>query len=176
MAAGEMIDRIVDRTEPDALRFTQEVRMLDTSSVTTSTPGMTPTPIPAPTPETAEAARTGQRPDGRLATSVVAIHGLAWVAALTVLEIIAPAADPNAVMPDYAVILSMAFTISLGWTLVGLVRHQRQGIWASMAGGAVMAIAAVSCGLEGHTGLWIPTQLVLGLGLIGLGRRSLQGD
>ncbi len=145
--------------------------MLDTRSIITPPPVAAPSPSVPTAPAVPDRAR--RRADGKLATSVVAIHALAWVASLVVLEIVAPAADPNAVMPGYAVLLSMAFTISLGWTLVGLVRHDRQGVWASMAGGGVMAIAAITCGLEGHTALWVPTQLALGLGLVGLGRRSL---
>ena len=135
--------------------------MLDTSTVTE-------TPTAPSTPQ-----RSVSNPSARLGLPDVVVHGLAWIAALITLEIIAPEADPNAVMAPYAVVLSMAFTLSLIWALVGLVRHERHGLWASVAGGTVMAIAAVTCGLEGHTGLWVPTQLILGLGLIALGRRSL---
>lgn len=135
--------------------------MLDIDTTRTTTAA----PIASPQPRT---------PQDRISPSVVVTHGLAWVVALVVLEIIGPASDPEAVLPAYAVGLSLAFTVALAWTFFGLVRHERHGVWASMFGGGVMAVAAVTCGLEGHTELWVPTQLVMGIALVALSRRSLR--
>ncbi len=110
----------------------------------------------------------------RLSPGTIVGHVAAWVAVLIVLEIISPAPDPAAVIPTSALLLSTAFTLALGWLIVGLVQRGRHALGASMLGGALLAIGAVMCSLAGHTGLWIPTQLVMGMGLIGLSARALR--
>ncbi len=111
---------------------------------------------------------------GRLSPGTTLAHAGAWVASLIVLEVVSPAPDPTAVMSASALALSTAFTLTLGWLIVGLVGRARHGLGASILGGGLLAVGAVMCSLAGHTGLWIPTQLVMGLGLIGLSMRALR--
>ena len=52
--------------------------------------------------------------------------------------------------------------------------RQRFGLIATIAGGAVLMVAAGMCYLAGHTGVWIGVQLLSGVGLAAVGASLLK--
>ena len=107
--------------------------------------------------------------DDTIPLLVVALLGAAWIAGLAWIFAIAPEADPNEPVGAVDFVLSSAMFASWLAVVSGLGTRRRFGITATIVGGVLLAIGGVVCGLTGHTGLWIPVQIGVGLGLAGIG-------
>lgn len=122
--------------------------------------------------------RTGLRTfvdaGGRMTTGAVVALVVAWVAAIGVLEAIAPTADPNAVLSAWEISLSVLYTFAIMGAAVGLLSRVRFGAMASILGGGVMVAGSVTCWMGGHIGSWIMAQFVAGLAIAGLSAVFLQ--
>ncbi len=97
-----------------------------------------------------------------------------WLFATTLLAAIAPAPDPETAQPPLVVGLNIAFNIGFVAALGGAATRRRLVHAGSIVAGGAMAIMATFCGLEGHTGLWIPAQFILGAGIAAYGVHRLR--
>lgn len=99
------------------------------------------------------------------------IGGL-WIAGLYVMFSLAPAPvdDPGAL----AILIGVAFDLSLLATLAGFAVLQRWGLMASSAGAAVLLIGAGLCSLGGHTGGWLVAQYVTGATILVTSRAAFR--
>lgn len=96
----------------------------------------------------------------------------AWLVSTTWLTAIAPAPDP--VQPPLIVALNVAFNVGFFGALIGAAARRRFALAGSVVAGAAIAIMATFCGLEGHTGLWIPAQFAVGAGFLAYGSLRLR--
>lgn len=105
-----------------------------------------------------------------LPLKVVGVIGLAWIAAIAWLTTISPVLPENAPPPSgFDMIVQTAMLGSWLAVLAGIGTRRRFVFGASVAGGVILAGAAMLCLATGHTGLWIPAQIGAGVGLAGLG-------
>jgi hypothetical protein len=107
--------------------------------------------------------------DDTIPLLVVGLLSAAWVAGLAWIFAIAPEADPDEPIGALDFVLSSAMFASWLAVFSGLGTRRRFGITATIGGGVLLAVGGVVCGLTGHTGLWIPVQIGVGLGLAGTG-------
>ena len=119
--------------------------------------------------ETATPPQPERSLDDTIPLLVVGLLGAAWVAGLAWIFAIAPEADPSEPVGALDFVLSSAMFASWLAVFSGLGTRRRFGITATVVGGVLLAIGGVVCGLTGHTGLWIPVQIGVGLGLAGIG-------
>ncbi len=118
--------------------------------------------------------RTFSDASGRMTLgSTLALVAL-WVAAIGILEAIAPTPDPDAVLSTWDLTLSLVYTFAIMGAAIGLLMRTRFGAMASVAGGAVMVTGSLWCWAGGHIGSWITVQFVAGLALAGLSTIFLQ--
>lgn len=118
--------------------------------------------------------------DGAVTGRWPAALGVAWVAVFAAAFALEPApADPNAAVPAWAAVMSLAMFAALGTTAAGLGRRQRLGLVASVVAGGIALFGSVMCPVSGHhasIGAWWYLQMagftgLIGAGLVGL-RRS----
>ena len=102
-----------------------------------------------------------------ISLKVVATIGVAWIAAFAWLSSISP--DPVGEPSTFDMVAQSAMFVSWMAVFAGLITRQRFVFKASIVGGFLLSGAALLCLATGHTGLWIPSQTVAGLGLAGLG-------
>jgi hypothetical protein len=95
-----------------------------------------------------------------------------WLVSTSMLTAMAPAPDP--VQPPLIIALNVIFNVGFITALGGAILRRGFTLAGSMAAGAAMAIAATMCGLDGHTGLWIPAQFVFGAGILAYGAHRLR--
>ena len=93
----------------------------------------------------------------------------AWLLGLTWLFAISPDPDPAAQPSVLDALISTAMFGSWLAAFVGLGGRRRFGLIATIGGGLLLAGAGVLCGVTGHTGLWIPIQIGVGVGLAAFG-------
>ena len=97
-----------------------------------------------------------------------------WLLATTLLSAIAPAPAADATQTPLNIGLNIAFNIGFIGALGGAATRRRLVFAGSMLAGGAMAVMATFCGLEGHTGLWIPAQFALGAGIFAYGARRIR--
>lgn len=95
-----------------------------------------------------------------------------WLVSTTWLTAVAPAPDP--VQPALIVALNVVFNLGFFAALAGAAMRRRFALLGSAVAGAAMAIMATFCGLEGHSGLWIPAQFAVGAGILAYGAHRLR--
>ena len=118
--------------------------------------------------------RTLADPASPMTTGSAMALVVGWIASIGVLEAIAPAADPNAVLSTWDLSLSLAYTVANMGPALGLLTRLRFGAMATILGGAAMVAGSISCWAGGHVGSWIMVQFVAGLALAGLSTVFLQ--
>ncbi len=105
----------------------------------------------------------------RLALAVAAL----WVVSLYVIFSLAPAPttdDPTTT----AILVGVAFDLSILATVAGFVVLRRWGLLASAVGGAVLLVGAGLCSFAGHTGGWLVAQYVAGAAILGVSRAAFR--
>ncbi|NNL70092.1 MAG: hypothetical protein HKO70_09050 [Acidimicrobiia bacterium] len=102
---------------------------------------------------------------------VLAIAAL-WAVSLYVVFSLAPAptGDPSTT----AILIGLAFELSILATLTGFVMRQRWGLLASATGGGVLLVGAALCSLGGHTGGWLVAQYVTGAVILGVSQATFR--
>ena len=100
---------------------------------------------------------------------------LFWLLAPMLLMAIAPAPDPTATQPPLNVAVNVTWNIGFIAALGGAVTRRRLSLFGTVVAGGAMALMATFCGLEGHTGLWIPAQFLMGAGIAAYGINRLRG-
>jgi hypothetical protein len=123
---------------------------------------------------TASANRTdapviGRSFDVTIPTSVSLALLAAWVLGLTWLFAISPEPDPANPASTLDTVIALAMLGSWTAAFAGLGARRRFGLHATIAGAVLLAAAGVLCAATGHTGLWIPIQIGVGVGLASLG-------
>lgn len=98
-------------------------------------------------------------------TAVVAWVGFTWIS----VAVQPPPADPTAVPDALAVLISTVWTMLLFASIAGIGLRQRWGLATTFAGGLLMVGASTYCYTAGHTGVWLATQFVAGVGLAATG-------
>lgn len=93
----------------------------------------------------------------------------AWVLGLSWLFAISPEPDPANPASTLDTVIALAMLGSWTAAFAGLGARRRFGLTATTAGGVLLAGAGVLCAATGHTGLWIPIQIGVGVGLSALG-------
>lgn len=104
----------------------------------------------------------------RLALAVAAL----WIVSLYVVFSLAPA--PSSDPDTLAVLVGVAFELSILATLGGFAVLQRWGLLASTVGGGVLLVGAALCSLAGHTGGWLTAQYVTGAMLFGVSQAAFR--
>lgn len=96
-----------------------------------------------------------------------------WITAVVALTAISPAPTDD---PQSALVVSLNLAFNLGFfgALAAAMMRVRATYLASMLAGGAMAMMATFCGLEGHTGLWIPAQALVGVGFLAYGATRLR--
>ena len=107
--------------------------------------------------------------DDSIPTSVSLALLAAWLLGLTWLFAISPEPDPSQPTSLVDNLISTAMFGSWLGAFVGLGAHRRFGLVSTVGGGLLLAGAGVLCGITGHTGLWIPIQIGVGIGLAAMG-------
>lgn len=132
-----------------------------------TTQTVTETPAAAPAGATSLERLTDSVPL-RLVLAVVAL----WAVSLYVVFSLAPAptGDPGTT----AIVIGLAFDLSILATLVGFAVLQRWGLLASAGGGAVLLLGAGLCSLGGHTGGWLVAQYVTGATILGVSQAAFR--
>jgi len=105
--------------------------------------------------------------------SALATAGV-WLAAMLILDAVAPPADPDAVVSGFELSMTLAYTSALMVGAVGLALRQRIGVMATVAGGGLFVVGSVSCWMGGHVGSWIAVQAVLGTAMMLFGTGVLR--
>lgn len=95
-----------------------------------------------------------------------------WLVSTAWLTAVAPTPDP--VQPALIVALNVVFNLGFFAALAGAATRRRFALLGSAVAGGAMAIMATFCGLEGHTGLWIPAQFAVGAGVLAYGAHRLR--
>ena len=108
----------------------------------------------------------------RLPLRLVLAFGALWVVSLYVVFSLAPVptGDPSTT----AILVGVAFDLSLLATLAGFAVLQRWGLLASAFGGGVLLLGAGLCSLGGHTGGWLVAQYVTGATILGLSQAAFR--
>lgn len=104
----------------------------------------------------------------RLALAVAAL----WVVSLYVVFSLAPVptGDPSTT----AILVGVAFDLSVIATLAGFTMLQRWGLLTSAIGGGVLLVGAGLCSLGGHTGGWLVAQYVAGAAVFGVSQAAFR--
>jgi len=129
------------------------------------------------TPSEAPAAvLTGPAFLARLADSIplrlVLAVGVLWAVSLYVVFSLAPA--PSGDPGTTAIVIGLAFDLSILATLGGFAVLQRWGLLASAVGGGVLLVGAGLCSLGGHTGGWLVAQYVTGATIFGVSQAAFR--
>lgn len=149
----------------DIRRETADTPSIDERLPTTVDAGAT-----APSPP-----RTRRRLMDEISGSEALAMAVFWILGTTLLSAIAPAPAPDATMTPLSIGLNVAFNIGFIGALGGAATRRRLVFLGSMIAGGAMAVMAIFCGLDGHTGLWIPLQFALGAGFFAYGTYRLRG-
>ena len=102
---------------------------------------------------------------------VLAVAAL-WIVSLYVVFSLAPA--PEGDPTTTAILVGIAFDLSLLATLAGFAVLQRWGLLASAFGGGVLLVGAGLCSLGGHTGGWLVAQYVTGAVILGVSQAAFR--
>lgn len=105
-------------------------------------------------------------------STAAAVFG-AWVVATVFLSSISPLPSDDPQSP-LVVTLNAAFNIGFFGVLFAAVSRRRIIYVASGLAGGAAAIMATMCGLDGHSGLWIPAQGLIGAAFLVHAVRSLR--
>lgn len=97
-----------------------------------------------------------------------------WILAIFVVDAMAPAPDPDAVMSALEMVLTLGYTAALMVGVFGLALRQRIGLQASVAAGGLFVAGSVSCWAGGHVGSWIAVQAMFGVAMMLLGTGLLR--
>lgn len=116
--------------------------------------------------------RTSRRMTDSIPLRLVLAVAALWFVSLYVLFSLAPAptSDPGTT----AILIGVAFDLSILATLAGFAVLQRWGLLASAAGGVVLLIGAALCSLGGHTGGWLVAQYLTGAMLFGVSQAAFR--
>jgi hypothetical protein len=102
---------------------------------------------------------------------VLAVAAL-WLVGLYVVFSLAP--TPTGDPSTTAILIGVAFDLSVLATLAGFAALRRWGLLASAAGGAVLLLGAGLCSLGGHTGGWLVAQYVTGAMILGISQAAFR--
>lgn len=93
----------------------------------------------------------------------------AWLAFLGLALAVQPAIDPDAPANLTAELLSLGLFAAMFASIAGLASRARFGLMATAVGGAFLLGTAIACFADGHTGGWVFTQGLAGIGLAATG-------
>lgn len=130
----------------------------------------TRTDLPAGEPPTID--RLADRLTGSIPVRLALAVGALWVVSIYVVFSLAPAptGDPGTT----AILIGLAFDLSVLATLAGFALLQRWGLLASAFGGGVLLVGAALCSLGGHTGGWLVAQYVTGGAILGVSQSAFR--
>jgi hypothetical protein len=95
--------------------------------------------------------------------------GIAWVLFVGLALAVQPPTDPAAPVDAASMILSTFLWMSALAAITGLLAGERWGHAATAAGGVFLVGTVIACYAGGHTGAWLLTQALCGVGLTTVG-------
>lgn len=112
--------------------------------------------------------------EGRISWRSALTAAGAWILAIFVIDAVAPAPDPDAVLSGFEMLLTLGYTLALMVGAVGLAFRQRIGLLATVGAGGLFVAGSVSCWAGGHVGSWIAVQAMFGVAMMLLGTGLLR--